>query len=266
MPGFRTAVVPDEDSDILVRGPVTTQDIAYVRHAVAAAPWRGAGAGRVRIKLAEYRGGDREAVAVAQVNAELTGRMVRTQAAAGTVSAAIDLAVAEFGPRLHRLRRRLARSEIGPPSYLDEPWDPRPARAVPAVVKVGGRARRLARHKACPPAVQDLGAAALTMDLRDYDFHLFVDGASGQDAVATRGGAGGLRLAADRPHLLGGIPEGVPVADGPVRLPGLTMPEAVQALDASGAPFLAFTGVGQGRAAVLYQRFDGHLGLVTSLW
>jgi hypothetical protein len=266
MPGFRTAIMPDRDVDVLVRGPVTTQDIAYARHAVTEAPWREAGADHLRIKLAEYRGGDRETVAVAQVNAELTGRMVRTQASSGTVAGAVDLAVTEFGPRLHRLWWRLTRSEAGPPSYLGEPWDPRAAHTIPSVVKVGGKARRLARHKSCPPAVQDLGAAALTMDLRDYDFHLFVDGASGQDAVATRGGAAGFRLAADHPHLLGGIPEGVPVADAPVRLPSLTMPEAVRALDLRDVPFLAFTGVGSGRAAVLYRRFDGHLGLLTSLW
>ncbi|UQU61771.1 sigma 54 modulation/S30EA ribosomal C-terminal domain-containing protein [Couchioplanes caeruleus] len=266
MPGFRTAVVPDEDADILVRGPVTTQDIAYVGHAVAGARLAGTGAGHLRVKLAEYRGGDREPVAVVQINVELAGRMVRAQAYAGPVEAAIDAAVAALVPRIDRLARRLAHAEAGPPSFTGEPWDLRQARTLPPVVRIDGKARRLARHKACPPAAQTIGAAALTMDLRDYDFHLFVDEAGGQDAVLTRAGAAGYRVAADRPDLLGSAPDGVPVADAPSRLPGLTLPEAVLALDASAAAFLAFTGVGSDRAAVLYRRFDGHLGLLSPLW
>ncbi|MGA5298397.1 sigma 54 modulation/S30EA ribosomal C-terminal domain-containing protein [Nucisporomicrobium flavum] len=266
MPGFRTAVVPDEDVDILVRGPVTTQDIAYVGHAVAGAGLAGTGAGHLRFKLAEYRGGDRGTVGVAQLTVELAGRMVRGQASAGTVEAAIDGAVAALVPRIDRLAQRLTPAEAGPPSFTGEAWDLRTARALPAVVRIGGKARRVARHKACPPAAQTLGAAALTMDLRDYDFHLFADEASGQDAVVTRAGAAGYRVAADRPDLLGSAPDGVPVADAPSRLPGLTLPEAALALDASAAAFLAFTGVGSGRAAVLYRRFDGHLGLLSPLW
>ncbi|MEV4703016.1 sigma 54 modulation/S30EA ribosomal C-terminal domain-containing protein [Actinoplanes sp. NPDC049316] len=266
MPGFRTAVVSDEDVDILVRGPVTTQDIAYVRHAVAGARLTGTGVSHIRFKLAEYRGGDREPVAVAQLNVELSSRMVRAQASAGTVAEAIDRAVAALVPRVARLERRLTHAEAGPPSFTGEAWDLRTARTIPPVIKIGGKARRVARHKACPPAAQNLGAAALTMDLRDYDFHLFVEGASGQDAVATRAGAAGYRVGADRPDLLESAPDGVPVADAPARLPSLTLPEAVRALDASAAAFLPFTGVGSGRAAVLYRRFDGHLGLLTPMW
>ncbi|MFI7602400.1 hypothetical protein [Actinoplanes sp. NPDC049681] len=266
MPGFRTAVVPDLDVDILVRGSVTTEDIAYVHHALATAPLTAAGGDHVRVKLAAYRGSDRETVAIAQINVELSGRMVRSQTAAGTSADAVGQAVAALVPRVRRLHRRLTGSEAGPPSFAGEPWDLRPARVIPPVIKVGGRVRRVARYKSCPPAVQDFGAAALTMDLRHYDFHLFVDESSGQDTVATRAGAAGYRLAADRPELLGAAPAGVPVAGGPSRLPGLTLPEAARALDASPAPFLAFTGIGSGRAAVLYQRFDGHLGLLTPLW
>jgi hypothetical protein len=44
------------------------------------------------------------------------------------------------------------------------------------------------------------------------------------------------------------------------------LPEAVRALDTSRAAFLPFTGIGSGRGTVLYRRFDGSLGLITSPW
>ncbi|BCJ49305.1 hypothetical protein Asp14428_07800 [Actinoplanes sp. NBRC 14428] len=265
MPGFRTATVPEQDVDIRVRGPVTLPDLACVRHAVAEARWRESGAGHLRIKLAGYRGGDRRAVSAAQVNAELCGRMVRAQATAGTVADAVRLALSRLDPRVRRLRQRLAGCEAGRPCFIGEPWELRARHVIPPALRVGGNARRVARHKTCPPAVQDLGAAALTMDLRDYDFHLFTDESSGQNAVVTRADCAGFRVVADQPRLLGAATEGVPVAGPPLCLPAHTLPEAVRALAASGAPFLPFTGVGSGRAAVLYQRFDGHLGLLTSL-
>jgi hypothetical protein len=70
----------------------------------------------------------------------------------------------------------------------------------------------------------------------------------------------------DRPELLDPGP-GAAVLPGPAApLPRLTPPEAVRALDRLEAAFLAFTTIGSGPAAVLYRRFDGGLGLITSLW
>ncbi|GAA3337464.1 HPF/RaiA family ribosome-associated protein [Amorphoplanes nipponensis] len=266
MPGFRTAVAADRDVDILVRGPVTTQDITGVSAALAGTLRSAPEAGHVRVKLAEYRGGDREAFAVAQVNVEIDGRLVRAQSTARAVPAAVDGVVAALAPRIRRLRRRLSGSEPGPPSFVDERWDRRPARASAPAVQGSGRARQITRHKAYPLAVHDVGAAAFTMDLRDYDFHLYVDEASGQDTVVVRAGAAGFRLVAVRPELLPAGSGGVPLQGPPSRLPTLTLPEAIRALDGMRPAFLAFAGVGSGRATVLYRRFDGTLGLLRSLW
>jgi hypothetical protein len=49
-------------------------------------------------------------------------------------------------------------------------------------------------------------------------------------------------------------------------LPELRLPEAVRRLDAGGLPFLAFVTTTSARAAVLYRRFDGQLGIVTPIW
>jgi hypothetical protein len=265
MPGFRTAIAPDQEIDTVVRGPMTTQDIAGARHTVGTALESVAPAQRARIKLAQYRTGMREPIAVAQINLDLSGRLVRSQAVAGAVAAAAEQAVAALVPRIHRLRNRLDISRTEPPSFADEPWDQRAALLAPHL-RPAGRSRRLARRKAYPLAVQSVGAATFTMDLRDYDFHLFVDEETGQDAVVIRGGPAGYRLAADRPELLDHRSSGMAAESPAVVLPRLTLPEATRQLDAGDAGFLAFTAADSGRAAVLYARFDGHLALLTSLW
>lgn len=266
MPGFRTAVTADRDLEILVRGSVTAQDVAYFRHVVAGLLPAATGTDHVRVKMAEYRDSDGESLAVVQVNLELHGRLVRTQAAADALPAAVDRAAIALVPRIDRLRRRLLLGAMGPPSFADEPWDRRGARAMPRTIKTEGRSRQVKRHKAYPLAVQDLGAAAFTMDLRDYDFHLFVDDVSSQNAVLLRAGEAGYRLLVERPELLGRCAGDVPLQGPASSLRRLTLPEAVRALNTSHAAFLAFTGVGSGRGTVLYRRFDGNLGLVTSLW
>jgi len=66
---------------------------------------------------------------------------------------------------------------------------------VPAIRRAVGQARRIVRHKSAALPVQDPDAAALTMDLRGYDFHLFSDDHGGQDAVVYRGAQTGYRVA-----------------------------------------------------------------------
>ncbi|MCM4081261.1 sigma 54 modulation/S30EA ribosomal C-terminal domain-containing protein [Paractinoplanes hotanensis] len=207
MPGFRTVVTADRDVAILVRGSVTAQDIAYTDGTLTRLLRSIPAAEHARVKLAEYHSSGRRPLAVVQVNVELDGRLVRSQSTAGVLSLAVDRVVSSLAPRIRRLQRRLAADEIGPPSFGDEPWDRRAARGPTQAVTAKSTARRITRHKAFPLAVQDMGAATLALDLRDYDFHLFVEDVSGQDTVVVRGGAAGFRLAAARPQLL---PPGCP--------------------------------------------------------
>ena len=105
--------------------------------------------------------------------------------------------------------------------------------------------------------------AAVEMDLLDYDFHLFTEKATGAASVLYRGGPTGYRLALV-----------VPVAGsaGPIRAAGDHQPpadampyreEATDRLGLLGLPFLFFIDAAQGRASVLYHRYDGHYGLIT---
>ncbi|GAA0815673.1 sigma 54 modulation/S30EA ribosomal C-terminal domain-containing protein [Spirilliplanes yamanashiensis] len=243
-------------TEILVRGPVTTDDItrgpALIAAMVAGRPVTG-----LRLKMAEYR----DVPAVAQVNVELAGRLVRGQATGASVRQAVQRVAASLPERLSRLEQRLAAAGPGRPSYAGERWERRACRVVsPAVRPLGGR-RAVVRHKLVPPAVLERDAAAFTMDLRDYDFHLFVDAATGCDGVLYRA-APGYRLTLRgpaAPPVRTAAPIGVD-AEPP---PALTLAEAVRRLDLTGHPFVVFAGLAGGRTEVLYRRYDGHLGIVT---
>jgi sigma 54 modulation/S30EA-like ribosomal protein len=265
MPGFRTARNAARDMDILVRGPVTAQDITDAQEIVRHALHAERPIDHVQVKLADYRAGAPAGCCVTQVNVDCAGRTVRGQQSGGTVAEATEQVAGELPSRLRRLEQHLA-AEFGPPSFDQEAWEGRPPRSMPALAASGSHAPRLVRHKACPLARQTPDTAARTMDLRDYDFHLFVEDPSEQDAVMYRGGPTGYRLTAPAPALLAGAASSVPVDVDPAVLPVLTLPEAIRAIEAGGTQILVFVTVRTGRGAVLYRRFDGHLGVVTSAW
>ena len=259
-----TAVSPD--MDIYVRGPVDTATIAYAQAEVARAADTGLPVQHLKTKIAEYGERGRPPLCVAQVNVEVDGRLVRRQAAAPTIVQAIDRITAALPPALHRLTTHLS-DRVGPPAFTGEQWqhnrEPRP---VPTYARPHRHPRGLVRHKACPLAVQNPAAAALTMDLRDYDFYLFTDDHDGQDRIVYRAGPTGYRMAT-----VSATTATDRVADSPVvadsdPMPSLTLPEAIRRLDTSGRAFLIFAGAATTRGEILYRRYDGHLGLVTPIW
>jgi hypothetical protein len=263
MPGFRTARNAARDMDILVRGPVTAQDITDAQEILRRALHAERPIDHVQVKLADYRIRGSARGCVAQVNVDCAGRVVRGQQSAGTVAEAAQQVAEELPSRLHRLEQHVA-AEAGAPSVDQEVWQRRPPRSMPAMAASGSHAPRLVRHKTCPLARQSRDTAALIMDLRDYDFHLFVEDPSDQDAVMYRGGPSGYRLTAPAPGLLAAAASTLPVDVDAAALPVLTLPEAMRAIEAGGTQILVFVTVRTGRGAVLYRRFDGHLGVVTS--
>src|SRR5690349_15038524 len=148
-----------------------------------------------RVRLSRYGGHDTVTpVVVIQVNVAVCARMVRVQVAAPTFAAALDQAAEGLGQRLRRLDRHLAAERSGDVGFIAGEWcSPHPQNPVGLVDGRPG-AQRLIRMKDYHLAVQNTDAAAFTMDLRDYPFHLFVDDATGADAVIYRGGATGYRL------------------------------------------------------------------------
>lgn len=102
-------------------------------------------------------------------------------------------------------------------------------------------------------------AAAEEMLLLDHDFHVFVDEASGEDALVhsrpdgvfalrQRNGTGSYVA----PFVLDVEP-----------VPTIGVEEAIEQLNLTDDPFVFFIDASSGRGAVLYRRYDGHYGLVS---
>ncbi|MGA7466453.1 sigma 54 modulation/S30EA ribosomal C-terminal domain-containing protein, partial [Mycobacterium sp.] len=81
--------------------------------------------------------------------------------------------------------------------------------------------------------------------------------------VLYRSGPTGYRLAQVQPALEELAPFELPVTISSQPAPRLTVGRATERLSLLGLPFLFFVGVAEGRAAVLYHRYDGHYGLIS---
>jgi len=168
--------------------------------------------------------------ALAQATIDLNGQIVRAQASGQDMRAAIERMAA-------RLRVRLDRS----------------ARDWAAVIRRSGYASR--------PLTPDEAVAEL--DLLDYDFHLFTERSTGEDSVIYRlGDRYRLAQARPKPTRLGPLPAAVTLSEHAA--PVLTLAEDIARLDWLGQPFVFFVNTETGRAGLLYHRYDGHYGLVSS--
>jgi sigma 54 modulation/S30EA-like ribosomal protein len=203
-----------------------------------------------RVKLTVATRSSGRCPVLAQANLDIGEALIRAQVAAAFVHEA-SLS----------LRARLAEQV----SRLTNPDQPRPwptARRAPEPVAVPAGTRGIVRHKTYPLARTTPDRAALTMDVMDYDCHLFVDADSEQDSLIYRVGPTGYRLSRMRP--LPPPPASVtPLTIDPYPTPELTAEEAVARLDATEMPYRFFRDRNSGRGTVLYRRHDGHYGLIT---
>ena len=202
---------------------------------------------------------------VAQANLDVDGRPVRAQVQAETPREAVDLLAARLRRRLERVaeHRQARRGEL--PAAPSHKWrhDFEPTRR-PNYFPRPADERRVIRRKSFTMAPCTIDEAAREMDLLDYDFHLFTEKGTGAASVLCRVGATGYRLALVTPALADRLsPHALPVTISPHPVPCLTEEEAANRLGLAGLPFLFFIEAAQGRASVLYRRYDGHYGLIT---
>lgn len=239
------------------------QLVAYAREKVTAA----LGLAPEPILYAKVRlgyAGDRAVArpAVAQVVVDCNGRTVRTQYAAETMREAVDGLQDRLRHRLGRLARdweelRGRRAPAAPHEWRHgdlptrrEPHFPRPVEE-----------REVVRHKTFELAASTPDEAAFDLELHDYDFHLFHEVDTDQDAVLARTPEG-YRLSRLDPDV--GAPQAVvPVVLDAVPAPLLSVTGAAERLGLTGSPFVFFRDVDSGRGCVLYLRYDGHYGLIT---
>jgi ribosome-associated translation inhibitor RaiA len=201
---------------------------------------------------------------VAQANLDVNGRPVRAQVEGETAREAVDRLEARLRRRLERVAenweaKRGRSPEVGPHEWRhqSEPthrpsYFPRPPEQ-----------RRIIRRKSFTLGTHTVDEAAQEMELLDYDFHLFTEKGTNQASLLYRTEPTGYRLAQVKPSPAELAPYELPLTISPQPAPRLTVERAKERLSLLGLPFLFFVDVDQGRAGVLYHRYDGHYGLIS---
>ncbi len=244
------------DVRVVSRGDVGEKQKRHAGEAVAQVTrYVGAPVRFAQVKLTLTGNPANERSATAQAVLDVNGEPVRAAATA----ASLDVAVERMHERLrHQLEqlatRRLARRRR-PTRSAPDAWrhgDP-PAQR-PAYHPRPPEERQVLRHEtyALEPATAAEAADQLT--LLDYDFHVFCDADTGCDAVVERqaDGSVALRHCCDDAH-----------TSAPA-VPTLTVRQATEHLDLTGAQWIFFRDQDNGRGTVAYHRYDGHYGVVTA--
>jgi ribosome-associated translation inhibitor RaiA len=252
------------DVQVVTRGVRTGPAVkAYARRKVAALARRAPGSVRyARVTLGHAADPAVARPAHAEAILDLNGRPVRAEVSARRLEEAVDLLEARLRHRLEQLasrRRTLHRS-----SGLAEPGEWRHGDLPPR--RPAGRShppgdRQVLRHTTFSRQPVSIEEAAGELALLDYDFHLFTEAGTGQDAVLWRRPAGALWLSLAGPRAPELADCAVPVEAQPPPT-ARTERQAIELLDLTGARFVFFVDTGTDRGTVVYRRLDGRYGLL----
>jgi ribosome-associated translation inhibitor RaiA len=251
--------------NVVTRGDVTDGARAYAQHRIGTVVEHIEDPVLfVRIKLTRAADPARDRPAIAQVSVDINGRVLRAQVAGHEMREAIDLVQARLRDKFqHRAERRRARRRRpgaslpgewrhgDPPSHRPDHFD-RPADE-----------RQVVRHKTYSQDELTPDEAAFDMDQLDFDFYLFRDLASGEDAVLERTEDGSYLLTRLRPRGVDPGPTAIAYAVADAPAPQLGLDEALERITATGERHLFFADVATGQGNVIYHRYDGHYGLIT---
>lgn len=219
----------------------------------------------VRISLESNPAHERPARAEATI--DVNGSLVRAHVVAPTVSEAVDDLVDRLRrrldrheDRLHHLHDRRRTGDSGPHEWQhgDLPSDRPPWLDLPY------QEREIRRRKTFAMEPMTIEEAAFDLVQLDHAFYLFVDQATGSDAVVAHDGEGSLTLQVGDGHPevdeTVTTPRPALVIESPA--PVLDEVAAKEHLEASGSAWLFYVSDTNGRGAVLYRRDDGHYGLI----
>ena len=220
---------------------------------------------RARIKLTRLADQGLRHPAVVQGNLDIGGIPLRTQTAAHSLHEAIHLLRERLRDQLARLFRNgvpySGMAISGPRESLHRGGSEQHTDLdLPPVLR-----HRIMRRKAVTLRCETVDEAAFRMDAMDYDCHLFTDADTGQDSMVFRSGPTGYSVA--QLSARSGPPRRrhLPVTVRPRPAPYLTPGQALARLDLTALPFLFFAHTAApaaARGALLYERYDGHYGLL----
>lgn len=259
---------PDAIS-ISTRGPVKQEATDYAREKIVGAATPVSDPVLfAEVKLQESRPA-RDRPSVAEATFDVNGRPVRAQVAASDMFQAIDLLVDVLGRRLRKYQERQNREgreryrtgeaadgewqrgdlRANRPEYFDRPYDE----------------RELVRTKSFGAVPTTVDEAVLDLEILGHDFHLFTEAGSGSDAVVFYKG-GGTSIGLQLPEGVTGDPtEGAAAeVDLVAPAPTLSRTDAIERLESGNERFVFFVEEDTGRGAVVYRRYDGHWGLITT--
>jgi ribosomal subunit interface protein len=250
---------------ITIRGHVPHEAVGYATEKVA----RTARLARdpvlhAEVTLTAEEDPARERPAVAQATLDVDGRPVRAHVAATEMLEAIDLLEDRLGQRLRRHEERLhlkggARHRTG--SHDDGEWrhGDLPTQR-PEHYPLPRDERQLVRTKTFALSPMSIDEAAYDLDMSGHDFYLFTLPETGTDAVLHYRSDGRLGLQ---------LPDGVDARAAVEQVvtsaaPTLSIEDAIERLEAGDEPFVFFIRPDTGRGQVVYRRYDGNWGLITS--
>ncbi|KQX62087.1 ribosome hibernation-promoting factor, HPF/YfiA family [Angustibacter sp. Root456] len=181
----------------------------------------------------------------AEATLDVDGTPVRAHVAADRLHEAVDLLEARLRRQLVQLQDRTRTRHRWTRVVDEHEWrhgaEPTPREAYfPRPVEE----REVLRRKSFALGRQTLDEAAFDLELLGHEFYLFVDAATGDEAVVHR------------------VAPGQYVRIGPPAV--LSEEQAKERLDVGGEAFVFFRESAWRPAQVLYRRYDGHYGLITA--
>lgn len=222
-----------------------------------------------KIKVTSSSERDPEEKFVVQGTMDVSGSVVRAQAAAPNSTEALKTVEDRLRRRIDRLAARhqdaTSRQDATrrPPATPSGSWrkdDLRDSR--PGYFDRPPQQRMVVRRKTFSSnAEMSVTDALFDLEVLDYRFYLFIDEADRKPSLVYEDDLEVMiqKIDGSRPS-----DDNLPLemTANETRAPQFTVTEAVESLNGSEMPFLFFRDSERGRAAVLYRRYDGHYGLV----
>lgn len=218
-----------------------------------------------KVKVANSTERDPDQSFVVQGTMDVSGTILRAQAAASTAGEALKAVEDRLQRRVNRLAEQRRDSSKRPPSTPPGTWrsgDLQERR--PDYFDRPAEQRMVVRRKTFSPADQiPVSDALFDLEVMDYRFYLFIDEADQQPTIVYEedDGTGIQKVDGSVPDAET-LPIDMLVNETPA--PRFTVTEAVDSLNMSGTPFLFFLDTERNRASVLYRRYDGHYGLIVA--
>jgi ribosome-associated translation inhibitor RaiA len=216
---------------------------------------------RVKVKVDEARNPDEQSIA--QGTLDVSGSIIRAQAAAGNPQQAMGILENRLERRLARLAERREDANERPPYTPEGTWrrGDLPSKR-PGYYDRPVEERRVIRKKTYAPEEEvSIDEAIFDLDVLDHRFFLFTDESDGKPSIVYEDGPGiALRKLDGSSPPTGGARASIDVNETPA--PSVRVEEAIERLNVSDEPFVFFEDADTHLASVLYRRYDGHYGLI----